>query len=73
MPDELKTLVTSVEEARSAVLKAAAALTDEQGAFKPRDAWSIAEILEHLYLAELSGVTKIWAAAAGLYARSTSA
>jgi hypothetical protein len=68
MRDELKTLVASVEKARSAVLNAAASLTDEQGAFKPRDAWSIAEIIEHLYLAELSGVTKIWAAADGLRA-----
>jgi hypothetical protein len=68
MPDELTTLVTSVEDARATVLKAATSLTDQQGAFKPRDAWSVAEVLEHLYLAELAGVTKIWTAADGLRA-----
>ncbi|MCH7878393.1 MAG: DinB family protein [candidate division Zixibacteria bacterium] len=68
MRDELTTLVASVESARSDVLNAAVSLTEEQGAFNPRDAWSIAETVEHLYLAELSGVTKIWAAAEGLRA-----
>ncbi len=68
MRDELTTLVASVESARSDVLNAAVSLTEEQGAFNPRDGWSIAETIEHLYLAELSGVTKIWAAAEGLRA-----
>lgn len=68
MGDELATLVASIETARSAVIDTATSLTDEQGAFKCGDAWSIAEIIEHLYLAELSGLTKIWTAADDLRA-----
>ena len=59
---ELATLVTSVETARAAVLDIAKELSNEQGDFKPGEAWSVAEVIKHLYLAELSGVTKIWGA-----------
>jgi hypothetical protein len=62
MPTEVESLVQTVEEARSALLARAASFSNEQGAFQSSGGWSICEILEHLYLAEVSGVTKIWAA-----------
>lgn len=63
MGTEAHRLVDSIEEARTALLDAVAGLGSVQAAFKPAaGAWSIEEILEHLYLAELGGITKIWAA-----------
>ncbi|MDO8679809.1 MAG: DinB family protein [Acidobacteriota bacterium] len=57
-------LVGSVERARTAVIDAVRNLRTDQGSFKPTPVeWSIAENVEHLYLAEISGLTKIWAAA----------
>ncbi len=57
-------LIADVESARAGLLARVRGLTDVQGAYRPApDAWSIAEIVEHLYLAELSGVSKIWQAA----------
>jgi hypothetical protein len=57
-------LVESVEHARDAVIGAVRNLRPDQATFKPSpDEWSIVENIEHLYLAELSGLTKIWAAA----------
>ena len=57
-------LVRSVEDARDAVIEAVRNLRAEQATFKAAsDQWSIVENLEHLYLAEISGLTKIWAAA----------
>ena len=61
---EVEALVEMVEHARAELLRAVSDLTDAQGAFTPGDdVWSVAQNLEHLYLAELSGVTKIWMAA----------
>ena len=63
MSTEVRQLVESVEQARTALLERAAAFSSAEAAFRPAEGdWSIAEIVEHLYLAELSGVTKIWAA-----------
>jgi hypothetical protein len=60
----LNELVERVEHARDNVVNAVRNLRPDQAAFKPSsDTWSIAENVEHLYLAELSGITKIWAAA----------
>jgi hypothetical protein len=60
---EVDDLVQSVERSRAAVLEYVALLRDDQGAFKPSaNEWSIAEILEHLFHAELGGITKVWAA-----------
>ena len=57
-------LVESVENARDAVIDSVRRLRADQAAFKPSpDEWSICENIEHLYLAEISGLTKIWAAA----------
>ena len=63
MATELDDLVHAVERTRTALLENVADLRDDQGAFKPSaHEWSIAEILEHLFLAELGGITKVWAA-----------
>jgi len=57
-------LVASVESARDAVVESVRHLRADQAAFKPSPgAWSINENLEHLFLAEISGLTKIWSAA----------
>ena len=60
---ELETLVAAAERARSVVLSSVSSLSDRQGAFAPDGAWSVAEIVEHLYFAEMTGLSKIWEAA----------
>ena len=56
-------LIGDVERARAALLGSVERLTDVQAGFKPGEGeWSVVEVVEHLYLAELSGVGKIWAA-----------
>ena len=63
MHTDVNRLVESVEQARAALLRAVSQLDEAQAAFKPAPTeWSVTEILEHLYLAEISGITKIWAA-----------
>ena len=65
MSREVSDLVTSVEKARASVIAYVEALSEAQGAFKPSEKeWSIAEVMEHLYLAELAGITKVWSALA---------
>lgn len=60
-------LITTVADSRSRVLQLVRGLSERQAAFKPTsDCWSINEILEHLVLAELVGVSKVWAAAEGV-------
>jgi hypothetical protein len=60
----LQELVGSVERARNVLIDTVANLRPDQATFKPTpDEWSIVENIEHLYLAEISGLTKIWAAA----------
>lgn len=60
-------LLHSVAEARARVLDQVRGLSELQAASKPdQTCWSISEIVEHLVLAEASGVTKIWAAAEGV-------
>jgi len=63
---EISGLIQQVSTARSSLLQQVQGLSEGQAAFKPnQDSWSINEVLEHLVLAECSGVTKIWAAANG--------
>jgi hypothetical protein len=63
MLSEVRQLVDSTERSRAALLELVSGFRGDQAAFRPADGeWSVTEILEHLYLAELSGVTKIWAA-----------
>lgn len=60
-------LITTVADSRSRVLHLVQGFSERQAAFKPTpDCWSINEILEHLVLAELVGVSKVWAAAEGV-------
>ena len=60
----VRELVDSVERARDSVVNTVKDLRPDQATFKPSpDTWSIVENVEHLYLAEVSGLTKIWAAA----------
>ena len=62
--DMLYDLIESVERARERVINAVKDLRPDQAMVKPSpEIWSIVENVEHLYLAELSGLTKIWAAA----------
>ena len=57
-------LIKAVEHSRSSVVAAVTNLRPDQATFKPSpNEWSIVENVEHLYLAEISGLTKIWAAA----------
>jgi hypothetical protein len=61
---DVNSIAESVERARASVLATVAGITERQATFKPSQTdWSIVEIIEHLYLAEMSGVTKIWSAA----------
>ena len=64
---EVQKLIADVEAARQRVLDATEEVTTEQGGYTPApDRWSIAEIVEHLVLAERSGTNYIWRAADGV-------
>jgi hypothetical protein len=57
-------LIDEVAEARQRLLSTIADLTPAQAAFKPApEEWSVLENIEHVVLAEISGVSKIWQAA----------
>ena len=59
-----RSLVNSVEMARERLIAEVQGLRSDQATFKPTpEEWSVVENIEHLYLAEISGLTKIWAAA----------
>ena len=63
---EVEKLITEARAARRRVVDAARSLSSEQGAFKPSpERWSVAEILEHLVLAEHLGINFIWKAVDG--------
>jgi hypothetical protein len=66
----VQSLVADVEEARQRVLAGVAGLSTQQGAVKPAPSeWSIAECLEHLFLAEHGGVSGLWKAIEGMRAQ----
>jgi DinB superfamily len=57
-------LINKVAEARRKVIATIANLTPAQASFKPvPEEWSVLENIEHVVLAEISGVSKIWQAA----------
>lgn len=63
MNGEVKQLVDAVEDQRMTLLANASLVSEAEGVIRPAEhAWSVAEIVEHLYLAELGGIAKIWAA-----------
>ncbi len=62
--DKVRTLIGAVALARAAAIHQVRDLAPQQAAFQPSaDEWSIVQIIEHLVLAEVSGVSKIWQAA----------
>jgi hypothetical protein len=64
MNGDLRKLVREVERARQSVIGTVQHLSSQQAAFKPSDGgWSVVEVVEHLCLAEMSGLAKIWLAA----------
>lgn len=61
------TLIEQTEAERTRLTDLVNGLTDEQANFKPSaETWSINEKIEHLVLAEVSGISKIWSAAEGI-------
>ncbi len=64
--DELTKLKKEVAEARNRYLDSVRNLTTEQGLFKPSEnIWSAAEITEHLFHAEIGGISGMWKALEG--------
>jgi len=64
---KLSSLIRQVAEERSRLVNLVTSLTSKQASHKPTpQTWSPTEILEHLVLAEISGVSKIWSAAEGV-------
>ncbi|HZQ36828.1 MAG TPA: DinB family protein [Dehalococcoidia bacterium] len=65
----LRSLLASAGEARFTVLARTAGLDDDAGAWQPaEDEWSTQAIVEHLVLAEQSGVQFVWRAIRGVQA-----
>lgn len=65
---EIEALAAAVEEDRRAYLNEVQPLTNQQGAWKPEpEAWSAAEITEHLFWAEQWGILFMWKALEGLH------
>lgn len=64
METQLDELIDGVASSRHRMLASVAGLTEAQASYKPSpEGWSIVEIIEHIVLAEVSGVSKIWQAA----------
>ncbi len=69
MSESVRRLIRDAAEARRRVCIEVRDLLDDAGSLKPApDQWSIAEILEHLVLAELAGINRVWRAAASVRA-----
>ena len=69
MSESVRHLIRDAAEARRRVCIEVRDLLDDAGSLKPApDQWSIAEILEHLVLAELAGINRVWRAAASVRA-----
>jgi hypothetical protein len=64
---EIPGLVAEVAAARRRVVAAVDGLTAASATWKPTDGeWSVAQIVEHLTLAEHGGIVRIWQAAEGV-------
>ncbi len=62
--DNVAQLIGAVAAARAQAILQVKGFTAQQAAFQPSEGeWSTLQILEHLVLAEVSGVSKIWQAA----------
>ncbi len=67
MTAEIAELIGEVAAARQRVLAAVASSTEEQATWLPAPGqWSVAQVVEHLVLAEHAGVFSIWQALVGL-------
>ena len=67
MAQNVEELIVDVHASRKRVLEQLRSLTVEQGSWKPVPGqWSVAEIVEHLVLAEHAGINRIWQAADAL-------
>ncbi len=60
-------LIRHAADERARLVQLVAGLSDVQSNYKPHDqTWSTNQYVEHLVLAEMSGVSKIWSAAEGM-------
>lgn len=60
---EVQRLVDLVDRERASLLDLVEPLDESQASFRPTLAqWNVNEVLEHLYLAEIGGIAKIWSA-----------
>jgi hypothetical protein len=65
--NEIPSLIEQTRDERNRLIDLVQPLTGRQARYKPApDVWSVNENLEHLVLAEVSGTSKIWAAAEGV-------
>ena len=64
---EIDTLIADVASARRRVMAAIAGITEERATWQPAPGeWSVAQVVEHLVLAEHSGIIRMWQAVIGL-------
>jgi hypothetical protein len=67
MNAELYDLTADVAAARQRVIAAVADVSEERTVWQPApDSWSVAQVMEHLVLAEQSGIIRMWQAAVGV-------
>lgn len=67
MTAEIDGLLADVAAARQRVMADVAAITEEQATWQPApEEWSVAQVVEHLVLAEHSGIIRMWQAVVGL-------
>ena len=65
--NEVLSLIDQVRAARDLLLATVSTVSSSQEIFKPGpDEWSIANVVEHLVLAEQGGIERLWQAAIGL-------
>lgn len=64
--NEVYRLISDIARARQRVLSTLHGFSAEQGAFRPAvGGWSIAEVVEHLVLAEQLGINLLWRVSGG--------
>ncbi len=64
---EIRKLIADAAVARQHVITAVEGLTEDQAIWKPAvGEWSVAQVIEHLVLAEHGGIVRIWQAAEGI-------
>ncbi len=67
MTKEIDALIADVAAARRRVMAVVAVVTEDQSTWQPAlGEWSVAQVVEHLVLAEHSGFIRMWQAVVGL-------